>query len=714
MFFAGANSFAGVAGTKHDMYFLGKGTDQNVCSYCHIPHNAAGEKIWSNWTNTAELTSGVSSPIGNLCYTCHDGTTTDLGAGTVFDIGLQQHKISPGSDCNFCHSVHDNTNGMFMNVAKTQSADTESATYCETCHDATMPTGAQPHGDHLAGSEHPYKDSGPVLDTSCNACHQMHGAVNNASPTLTNPILRFFNIDSGICTVCHVNKISSITGTAQHPAILSTAGTWGKVLCSDCHDIHQPNDPGRPAVLKDTNVNSAYCTTCHKPTDTTKGPAVGTYSHPAGAAFTTIGATPSADTIDDDSDGAADYPGNSAVIACESCHSVHDKGVAKPLLRIQHAQNSGFPAELCLNCHSNFTSLTNNTVHLKHNMPGSGKGTDQNVCNYCHIPHNAAGEKIWSTWGNEAQLVSGPSSTIGNMCYTCHDGTVTNIGQSTTFNASLQQHKIPSGQDCDMCHSVHDNTNGMFMNVPITQNFYCASCHNAVVNGGGFGDMMAAGNHPSYWPIGSPHPDRMGASCNACHHEHTQRLSSYNSCGVCHEVHAGANYSTPNAANPILRINNTDSVFCASCHPNKVQGSTSGTKHPANLTSGGNWGKVECMACHNPHQPANPSNPAILRQQNVDSSYCTDCHDLTDTSNGPKIGNGHPVNVPFSMTPVNPALSPAGNAIDDNAKNGIDYPANSSNVICETCHSIHRKGVYSPLLRMDNSGSALCLNCHQM
>jgi len=350
-----------------------------------------------------------------------------------------------------------------------------------------------------------------------------------------------------------------------------------------------------------------------------------------------------------------------------------------------------------------------------HDMYTQGKGTSQEVCAYCHIPHQAKGDKIWSDWANEAQLTSGPSTTIGNMCYTCHDGTVTNIGLSTVFNASLQQHVMPAGQDCDMCHSVHDNTNGKFMNVGLTENYYCASCHNAAVNAGGLGDYTNSGNHFNYGVYDGAHPKRFGSGCYSCHYDHMQSIVSLGSCKFCHEAHAGANYSTPSVSKPILRIDNTDSAFCISCHPAMQQATTGGNKHPANLTAGGNWGIVDCHDCHDVHQPNNPNNPFILRNQNTDSGYCAYCHEAINETYGPKIGNGHPVNIAFgAYPPIDASLTPAGNAIDDDAYYGIDYPANSSDMICETCHSVHRKGVASPLLRMSITDSSLCLNCHQM
>ncbi|PIQ89521.1 MAG: hypothetical protein COV72_02540 [Candidatus Omnitrophica bacterium CG11_big_fil_rev_8_21_14_0_20_42_13] len=343
---------AGVANTDHDMYAEGKGTDPNVCGYCHIPHNAVGNKIWSDWGNEAQLTSGPSSPIGNMCYTCHDGTATNAGQTTVFNTALQQHKVGGTADCNSCHTVHDNTNGKFVGIVATQSANTEFATYCETCHDATQYPGAEIHGDHIAGSEHPYKDTGALLDTSCNACHQMHGAVNYTTGSLTNPILKADNTDSAFCAGCHPAKIQATSGANKHPANLTSGGAWGKVDCQACHDVHQPNDPGRPFVLLDDNVDSAYCLSCHDASSTTNGPKIGANSHPVGVGFSVTPTdptlTPAGDAIDDNNTGGPDYPGNSSSIVCESCHSIHSKGVAAPLLRITAGAGT-----LCINCHPN-------------------------------------------------------------------------------------------------------------------------------------------------------------------------------------------------------------------------------------------------------------------------------------------------------------------------------------------------------------------------
>ena len=348
----------------------------------------------------------------------------------------------------------------------------------------------------------------------------------------------------------------------------------------------------------------------------------------------------------------------------------------------------------------------------KHDMYFLGKGIDPNICSYCHIPHNAAGDKIWSKWANEARL-SGSYTVIGNMCYTCHDGTATNIGQSTAFNTSLQQHKISSGQDCDMCHSVHDNTNSMFMRVVKTQDSYCAACHNSTANAGGFGDMTGAGNHPNYWPAKPNHyasySPYKNTSCVRCHNDSNK--SDDGSCSLCHSTHSAVQYATSNLTNPILKAVNV-SGYCARCHWFEWNNSGQKPMHPSSLATPGQWGVIDCEECHGVHQPDKPNNPKLLLDQNVNSAFCKTCHDRISASKGPMIGDSHPEDVSYSLTPMTPVLTPAGNAIDDDVKNGSDYPANSANLICETCHSVHIKGVVSPLLRINNTGGALCLNCH--
>ena len=56
--------------------------------------------------------------------------------------------------------------------------------------------------------------------------------------------------------------------------------------------------------------------------------------------------------------------------------------------------------------------------------------------------------------------------------------------------------------------------------------------------------------------------------------------------------------------------------------------------------------------------------------------------------------------------------TPLGNLIDDDGISGPDYPSNTAGVVCESCHSPHRKGDVAKNLRITADAGALCVNCH--
>lgn len=333
----------------------------------------------------------------------------------------------------------------------------------------------------------------------------------------------------------------------------------------------------------------------------------------------------------------------------------------------------------------------------KHDL--TSRGSEKNVCAYCHVPHKAAGAKIWSNFGNTSQLTGGSSTAIGNLCYTCHDGTVTDIGLKTVFNTALQQHKITEGQDCNMCHSVHDNTNERFMKVAKT--------------GGGGGTGTASPSYCETCHSGASMPAK--AAELGDHITGTQHPYMFGNCKGCHTVHGAANYTPEKGTvkNPILRWDNVDSAMCTLCHEDHVQLTKGGMKHPANVTAAGQWGKLTCETCHDVHQPGVTGRSKILREDNIDSKYCTSCHQSEDGAKGPGIGrHSHPVNINFAVTPTDPSKAPAANTIDDNLRDGPDYPENSASMVCESCHSVHNFGVATPLLRVTSDRGALCINCH--
>lgn len=363
-----ATTFGGVSGSDHDL----TGAGEKLCFACHIPHNALGDKLW------AQTPSTTFSGVQDLCYTCHDGGVTSIGLTTVFDETAQQHK-NVGPDCSgdgACHDVHNqnpNGTGRFAVVTETNNS------YCETCHDATMFSGAEGLGDHTAGLTH-FTNGGTF---TCNQCHTVHGATaQTTNPAgLTNPILLDDNqpgaFYGAFCISCHNGSAPTVavTGTGgvaatdvfdyaeatndgsewKHPTTSTTGGTpvGG---CNKCHEVHDPAaSPVPQYLLQADNTESAYCLSCHSAAG---APVIGANTHYIGVP-TDVNmnsglnpALPWANQIDEDGTVGADWAGATAnMLVCETCHSVHKLGDQTIdggyLLRDGNSNN-----QICQACHT--------------------------------------------------------------------------------------------------------------------------------------------------------------------------------------------------------------------------------------------------------------------------------------------------------------------------------------------------------------------------
>lgn len=172
-----------------------------------------------------------------------------------------------------------------------------------------------------------------------------------------------------------------------------------------------------------------------------------------------------------------------------------------------------------------------------------------------------------------------------------------------------------------------------------------------------------------------------------------------------------------------------------------------GSKHDL---SGKGYGTDQiCIFCHTPHNAKTPqliplwnhattatalftlySSPtlnAVPGQPTGTSLACLSCHDGTvavdaygssagnastkitgDASFGTDLSNDHPISFLY-----NSALATADGGLVAPGTNTVGaLPLFSQSLECATCHDVH-DNTHSPFLRMSNSGSAMCLNCHQ-
>ena len=167
--------------------------------------------------------------------------------------------------------------------------------------------------------------------------------------------------------------------------------------------------------------------------------------------------------------------------------------------------------------------------------------------------------------------------------------------------------------------------------------------------------------------------------CVFCHTPHAANTAVTNAplwnratvAGGATGVYAGLDLETPTAAVTTTDIDNTDALLCLSCHEGAL--ATGNLQNPSNLAGGG--------------QPTFNGN-AIGANSNL----------------GTNCDNDHPIGFNFvDVANLDAEIS--------NTMNGNSLPLFAGDMWCSTCHDVH-DDTASPFLQLDNSGSNLCLACH--
>jgi len=201
---AAPGSKSAVYGTAHDLGSPAIPT----CEQCHTPHNAQGNYLWARAPKTGM--SGLQA----LCFGCHDGSITPIGA-FIADPSYENHEVEPGvdgGDCDRCHDPHAET-WEFVSPRAVPTAS-QNANLCLVCHDvgnishSTGPTDtpidrtwdpyATPEPDfsgtrlwNEAGTE--VVPAGEAY-MKCLTCHTVHGAVSEDLTSMT---------PNDLCLNCH-------------------------------------------------------------------------------------------------------------------------------------------------------------------------------------------------------------------------------------------------------------------------------------------------------------------------------------------------------------------------------------------------------------------------------------------------------------------------------------------------------------------------------
>ncbi|MEW6719748.1 MAG: cytochrome c3 family protein [Thermodesulfobacteriota bacterium] len=181
-----ASSMAGIATTAHDLSGKGWGTDQ-ICVFCHTPHNAKAEQIIPLWNHGARTSTSytlytsttldagpLGQPVGvsKACLSCHDGVTA-----------IDSYGARTGSN----YMTGDNTVGRSNTLA-----DDHPISFTWPTTDTGLYT---PSSGKVGTLQLPLYGTGND-QMECGSCHDVH---NNAHA----PFLRAANAASALCLNCH-------------------------------------------------------------------------------------------------------------------------------------------------------------------------------------------------------------------------------------------------------------------------------------------------------------------------------------------------------------------------------------------------------------------------------------------------------------------------------------------------------------------------------
>ncbi len=183
-------------------------------------------------------------------------------------------------------------------------------------------------------------------------------------------------------------------------------------------------------------------------------------------------------------------------------------------------------------------------------------------------------------------------------------------------------------------------------------------------------------------------------------------------CSTCHTAHGVASGTETNET-IFLRISNTDSAMCRTCHPNKEGGEKYGN-HPLGKSkqkipiSLGIFGPVDktkkdeivCESCHTAH---GSRYEGYLIKGAGDSALCIECHsDKNIFSPEGERRPFHIINAKPKKVKINKELVRRGAKL---GYNGV--------ITCQTCHKVHNNKTEAQLLLIKKDRkSGLCLTCH--
>jgi predicted CXXCH cytochrome family protein len=456
----------GIQNSPHNLSASGPGairasTEQEVCIFCHTPHNASPiQPLWNRnmpvsaytpyTSNSLQARPGQPTGTSKLCLSCHDGA---IAVGSVLS---RSQAISMAGGIT---TLPPGASNLGTDLSDDHPISFRYDDALVTRNPKLKPPGSLPQGIRLD----------KMGEMQCTSCHDAH---DNSK----GKFLVMDNTNSQLCNSCHNQGVTTIVEHNQ---------------CASCHQPHTA--PSAPYLLKGTTV-SETCNTCH-----------------SSAPSPTQGANIAADMTKisvHDTNPAVNLPAASNAVACNSCHEPHTmvRGVAPaPIVAPSLGKIDGetmagavvpvaqFTYEVCFKCHGEQDTVapyitrqivqTNKRLQFTpsavsyHPVTAAGKNMDVpslvpglTVASllYCVDCHGSDDSKAAGRTGpngphgsNVKPLLQLPYSTLDfttesansyALCYKCHERSL--ILNSPTF-PQHNSHVVADQTPCSVCHDAH-------------------------------------------------------------------------------------------------------------------------------------------------------------------------------------------------------------------------------------------------------------------
>ncbi len=332
-------------------------------------------------------------------------------------------------------------------------------------------------------------------------------------------------------------------------------------------------------------------------------------------------------------------------------------------------------------------------------MPNSSK-----ECAICHIRWIQALERD-QTQEDQMQDVLERQAGSGDMCLSCHDGSVADsrfkvwsTRHHTTDSVPSAAVRIPTDifplddqgrMTCATCHTAHavpessDLRTVIFLRQPNVDSSLCLACHPEHAAKNDFQHPLGEVDYPIPQEIldagGKTSQDGRTVICQTCHEPHGARnawmlvLPPSKLCIACHTDKSPE--TSPPAGAPMHHIGQAYPGF----EPPVALLEQKATFGPA--------GELSCLSCHRLHD-ASGAKPLLIRK-NQDSSLCLDCHRteraIVDSPHDLRISS------PYTINAGGQTASQSGP--------------------CGACHRIHGWARDVPDTHRPHSSG--CMECHQ-